>query len=632
MPAFDPDEYLKKKEGSTFDPDQYLAKKEKSIGEKFMEPIKSMNVEDWKKSSLSGPLLQTLGGLTGSGPEQDKMLQEGLAGVKRKGDEILQGIGNFILDPATGISNAYNAITENPAGAAGNVVKGLAYDPQFIPGAAKAAVQAPKAVINTAKNVAPVVKDVAGAVISPIQTTKNFAGGFREGYFNPEHRPLTSAMAPLEEYYFPQDAINKFKQGLISKEELETTRLPNARQDLFPTARDQSALAASSKLPGGQELIPLQGRKMEAFGEQLGREYGNKPLMGIADLIGGLGGIAATGFPVTPSLALKGYQGLATRRLGQSANFDPDFQRLYRSPGPIAPAQTPKQASMEAAASKINPTQPVAPVQPAPQAAAPIAAVEPPPQAGSAPIANETFSQQLENWKNTQGYKGPETTPKITTGPVAPVVETQLPVVTPPAGPQLTSTQQARALLDKMREQQKAGKTVEKTPKQLEREQQRDLAAAEKQFADTAIDAAMKSKPITETVPLDPSRSAYNDSNATKGKVKHLLKMGHDEMPVIPGMTETQVIEAMFKKSLSTRKNKPSNVSEMLVDPDKMWNTLKEPENITPLEKSVSQMDQTVRDQVEQLLRKQSIGVTDPTTQKLIAEHLELFDKYRIKK
>jgi len=587
MPAFDPDEYLKKKEGSTFDPDQYLAKKEKSIGEKFMEPLKSISVEDWKKSSLSGPLLQTLGGLTGSGPEQDKMLQEGLAGVKRKGDEILQGIGNFILDPATGISNAYNAITENPAGAAGNVVKGLAYDPQFISGAAKAAVQAPKAVINTAKNVAPVVKDVAGAVISPIQTTKNFAGGFREGYFNPEGaRPGKSATVPLQEHYYPKEAVDQFNKGLMSLDELEASRIYNAKNELFTTPSARSALDTATTNAQGQKMIPLEGRKMEAFGEQLGREYANKPLMGIADLIGGIGGVATTGIPITPSLGLKAYQGLKTRQLGQAAGFDPEFSTNYlnatggKFAGPVAPAPTPKQISMEVAASKINPPQPV-------------------PQAGSAPIGNETFSQQLENFKRIQGNKGPEIT--TTTGPVAPA-----PAPTPVASPAPASTPTPTPT-----------PTVQAVkPSELIRQQIDEIDNQASVLHENNVGIV---KPDT------PEGNAYQaQMGELRSKVKELEKQ-YDEA------VKLEKSEARKEKNLA-KKQGPSNVSQMLVDPDKMWNTLKEPENITPLEKSVSQMDQTVRDQVEQLLRKQSIGVTDPTTQKLIAEHLELFDKYRIKK
>jgi hypothetical protein len=580
MAAFDPDQYLKKKEVSTFDPDRYLATKEKSLGEKFMEPIKSMSVEDWKKNSLSGPLLQTLGGLTGSGPEQDKMLEEGLKGVKRKGDEILQGIGNFILDPATGISNAYNAITENPAGAAGSVVKGLAYDPQFIPGTAKAVAAVPGKVVNTAKTVGPVVKDVAGVVTSPIQTTKNFAGGFREGYFNPEGaRPGKSALVPLQEHYYPPEAVDKFNKGLMSIDELEASRIYNAKNELFSTPSSQRALDTATTNAEGQKMIPLQDRKMEAFGEQLGREYANKPLMGIADLIGGIGGVATTGIPITPSLGLKAYQGLKTRQLGEAAGFNPEFSANYlnatggKFAGPVAPPPTPKQASMEAAAAKINPVQPVAP------------------PAGSTPTTpNQTFSQQLDNWKQIQGYKGPEVT--TTTGPVAPT-PTPTPTPKPIAEAPVITAQK---------------------PSELIRQQ---IDEIDNQAS------VLRENNLGVVKPDTPEGNAYQAQiNEMASKVKELQKQYDDAVKLEKSL-------ARKEKNLA-KKQGPSNVSEMMVDPDKMWNTLKQPENLSAIEKSISEMSQGNRDKLEKVLREQNL--TDTYSKELMKEHLQLFDKYRIKK
>ena len=61
---------------------------------------------------------------------------------------------------------------------------------------------------------------------------------------------------------------------------------------------------------------------------------------------------------------------------------------------------------------------------------------------------------------------------------------------------------------------------------------------------------------VTQTTPIDISKTAYNDSNATKGMANYLIKNGVDSIPRLEGMTESQIINAIFKQMTGNRTKK----------------------------------------------------------------------------
>lgn len=346
----------------------YKPKEEKSAGTKFMEPFKDVSVSDWAQKSFLAPALQTMQAVTPFGllrPDVAAMnLKQGSENLVGKGGQMAQGLANIATSPVQSAQQAYNAVATNPAGVAGEVAKGILYDPEMLIGSG----------VGTAaeKGLMSAGRGVKNTVQAPI----NFGRGFTEGYFNPQAaRPGVSAMVPLESYYYPEAAASRFTKGEIGLPELERSKVPSA--SLFNSPTLQKGLNVATKNEAGQPMIPLQGRKMEAFGEQLGREYANKPLAGLVDIAGAIGGMATAGVPLTPSAAMRAYQGFKTRQLGQAANFSPEFAQKYAEAAKAA--QTPAQKSMEVAASKINASPMPGPVNPAtmPQAPAPAPAPRP---------------------------------------------------------------------------------------------------------------------------------------------------------------------------------------------------------------------------------------------------------------
>lgn len=563
-----------------------------SAADKFMESFKDVSVSDWAQKSLLAPMLQTMQAVTPFGmlrPDLARQnLQQGSQNLVGKGQQMAQGVANIVTNPVESAQKAYTAVTENPAGVAGEMAKGILYDPEMLIGSGLGNV--------VEKGAMSAGRGVKGAVQAPI----NFGRGFTEGYFNPQGaRPGVSATVPLKEKYYPATTAEQFTAGKIGLPELEASQVPSA--SLFNTPALQKGLDIASKNELGQPMIPLQGRKMEAFGEQLGREYANKPLAGAIDILGAIGGVATTGVPLTPSAAMRAYQGYKTRQLGQAANFNPEFpQKLAQAqgragiqgqmpqtplltnnpsaPGPVNPA-TMYVAPEGVAGTNINqvsqagamakyPPQPVAqtPQQMALQKTQEIVSGKTTPaitqetRAKASDIAEQirqrNLAQQQQSWQQRAGVTLPTNEAPVA-GPVAP---------TPQAPSALTK------LKESINENPPAQMTAidEATARAEMAKQQAQITP---EYRGTIVKEWVKGNQLVEGVPIDTSKKAYNGSNLTRSQAQKLMSIHIDSIPVIEGATPAQTINAMvthleknnpgiFKTS---KKKGPSNVSQMLI-------------------------------------------------------------------
>ena len=112
----------------------------KKFGKEMMKPLSEMSVQDWKDKSLLAPVIEYTAssiGVPGFTEADKKAAEEKLI---KKGKSFVEGVSKFAESPIETTKQALNAITENPGGFAGEVVKSAIYDPeQFvaIPGGAK---------------------------------------------------------------------------------------------------------------------------------------------------------------------------------------------------------------------------------------------------------------------------------------------------------------------------------------------------------------------------------------------------------------------------------------------------------------------------------------------------------------
>lgn len=112
----------------------------KKLGKEFVKPLSEISAEDWKEKSLLAPAIEyTASSLGVPGfTEADKKAAEDK--LIKKGKAFVEGVSTFAQSPIETTKKAISSIVENPAGFAGEVVKGAIYDPeQFVavPGGAK---------------------------------------------------------------------------------------------------------------------------------------------------------------------------------------------------------------------------------------------------------------------------------------------------------------------------------------------------------------------------------------------------------------------------------------------------------------------------------------------------------------
>jgi hypothetical protein len=257
----------------------------------------------------------------------------------------------------------------------------------------------------------PAMNMVGQVAKAPVQ----FGKGFARGLAYPEGSSPNTALAPIRPTYVPHEQVSEFMAGQRPASSL--TELPTAPlYENKPVANWAYGMAPENQ--AGQKLVPYAGRTMEGVGEQIGSQYRKNPITGLIDI----GATLATGVPAPLTAMAKAVPAIAARQLQQATQFEPGFgparaaalaregqaglqanmpptQNLLPAPGPVNPTMianqqgvvtgpqgtplptqasgqpvtqpnlpspsTPKQASMQAAAARI---QPVAPApMPAPQ-------------------------------------------------------------------------------------------------------------------------------------------------------------------------------------------------------------------------------------------------------------------------
>tara|TARA_R110000868_G_scaffold73509_2_gene213113 strand:- start:51 stop:2168 length:2118 start_codon:yes stop_codon:yes gene_type:complete len=308
--------------------------------DKFKEPFKDVSVKDWAEKSFLAPMLQTMQSVTPFGmlrPDLARQnLQQGSQNLAGKVGQMAQGAYNVATNPVESAQKAYTAVTENPAGVAGEMAKGLLYDPEMLIGSGLGNV-AEKGLMSAGRGVKGASDIVGGAV------------GRGTGYIaKPGEAPVgyqvPSSRAPLRNTVMLPEDMARFERGEMPYGQMPT-EVPI--QQLPRNAVERTAL----KLSGGE--IPYQGQAARAFGERLGETYRN-PFTAALDI----GSIFATGgIPVLTAArsGLAGVQGIADSILARRG-LDPnlptrlaDYQSGARpmpgtppprapSPGPVNPA------------------------------------------------------------------------------------------------------------------------------------------------------------------------------------------------------------------------------------------------------------------------------------------------------
>ena len=191
-------------------------------------------------------------------------------------------------------------------------------------------------VLETAAGLAPIApaaaRGAANLVKTAVMTPINVAKGIANA-------PETS-LYKIDDYYKPA-AVEGYKQGLITKQELQNPENIIPRQQMFQSPTERMA----ARISGNQ--VPARGKIAEATGERIAQDYGGRygPLALAADIATPL---VSGGFIPPPLLTRRIAQGLSDRYLGGKYNYDPEFLAKYRAdtgvpptPPPAAPPSVP---------------------------------------------------------------------------------------------------------------------------------------------------------------------------------------------------------------------------------------------------------------------------------------------------
>jgi len=284
----------------------------------FTAPLKEMNVEDWKKSSLLYPGLQMVYGLLPfQGKQGEQAFVQGTKGVKEKGDVIVEGVKNIIQNPVQTAQAAYTAITERPGETAGNLVKGIVYDPQLLFTPVPGAKQAGQAVAATGRAAVNTAKTVGGAVAAVPDVARGFTGTLSGKIAKPGTEPtpykqVPPVMEPAGRTHIPADVMAEYQASRITPEQAQASAIPYTAEQI-----------AALERTGG--MVPYSDNVGKATGAILAEPYtsfrGYLPdvaLAGVGGLLtGGIGG--AIGLPAL-NLLRKGYQAYDAAKTATAAN------------------------------------------------------------------------------------------------------------------------------------------------------------------------------------------------------------------------------------------------------------------------------------------------------------------------
>ena len=327
-----------------------LAKAPKSASDKFTAPLKEMSVEDWKKESIAYPVLQTMRGLLPfQGKEGEQDFTQGMAGIKKKGDAIVEGVKTIAQNPAAAAQAAYQAVTERPAETAGNIIKSAIYDPELLFMPVPGANQARQAIGAVTR---PVVQGVKTTAQVPIDVAKGALGRATNYIAEPGVKPtgyqVPSSRILLGDEFIPKKEMAELRQGM-----------PISEGAIRPIG--ELAPAPILALSGGE--IPVAGQAARAFGERIGKTYSN-PYTAAADigsmfLTGGIpiltAGRGALGLAQAGADAFLSRKGFTSLTPEQTTALNQGINPFGKTPAAGAVRPPTPQTPQTMAAAQVNP-------------------------------------------------------------------------------------------------------------------------------------------------------------------------------------------------------------------------------------------------------------------------------------
>jgi hypothetical protein len=223
--------------------------------DKFLKPLQSMSFEDWQKNSIIAPAINYVVGASPFGTEEQ--YQEAKSNLTGKIGNAWEGIKSFAVNPVDTTKGVVNAIAENPAGAAGQVVKGALYDPQFLP------------------------KSVLSAAVKPITAPINIARDIKAARDVTKYGIGESAFAP------------------VSREVVEAASNPELWAGKAPLSQRDAAKLLPHGAATGQVL--REGKTVQGMAENWFNQPGWQKAITPA-VEAGMLGLSAMGVPYIPGL------------------------------------------------------------------------------------------------------------------------------------------------------------------------------------------------------------------------------------------------------------------------------------------------------------------------------------------
>ena len=435
----------------------------------------------------------------------------------------------------------------------------------------------------------PAFKMGAEAVKTPI----NFGKGFARGLAYPEGASPNTALAPMRETFVPHEQVKQFMAGERPASTL--TEVPTA--PLYqnkPVANWAYGMAPENT--AGQKLVPYAGRTAEGVGEQIGSQYRKNPLTGLVDL----GATLATGIPAPITAMGRAAPALAARQLQQATQFEPGF-------GPARAAALQREGQMGLQAN-MPPTQNLlpAPGPVAPMIASPSGQVTAP---GGRPLPTQASGQ--------------------------PVTQPQGPT------PQQMAIQRTQEIVAQRQQQpQKVAGPVQPQPLPPQARTPQTKPASQ---PTPKVEGVRSSSEIRKELDMIGRQSDELHGQGLESGIKYGTPEGESYQAQLGQLSSrARILEKELEQALKAektatkqiaKKKAPSNVSQMLTDEQaKMWNTLKQPENISPVEKRISEMTQANRDKLEDSLLNQLMDMdVSRASKELVSQQLNIIGKYRIK-
>jgi hypothetical protein len=458
----------------------------------------------------------------------------------------------------------------------------------------------------------PTVKGIQTAIKAPgqvMRTGREVTQGAMEGLRNPTYqRSAETSFAPLEQTYYPAEQVKQFQSlpeaqrpGMLP--ELQASQ--QSSQSLFNTPGQLLAKALGPKTAQGQNLIPYQGETARAFGETVGRDIATSPFKTtgipsiagatIGTLAGGpIGGLIGAGVGAMANPLVRGAELFALNKLGKTAGFIRGF------PEELA------QAQQLAGRQGLQANMPPAPGPVAPMIASPSGQVTAP---GGRPLPTQASGQ-------------PVTQPQGPTPQQMAIQKTQ----------EIVAQRQARP-------QQVAG-PVE--PQPLAPQARTPLSRPQPQPT-PKVEGVRSSSEIRKELDMIGRQSDELHGQGLESGIKYGTPEGESYQAQLGQLSSrARILEKELEQALKAektatkqiaKKKAPSNVSQMLTDEQaKMWNTLKQPENISPVEKRISEMTQANRDKLEDSLLNQLMDMdVSRASKELVSQQLNIIGKYRIK-